>query len=273
MKRKVFLQWAAVLGTFAASCVICCWFFSGIGFFEMGITEKIAAVIKADQIRERPIIVIDPGHGGMDGGASGADGIQEKDINLSIAEDLAEIARTWGAEVIMTRDSDRDLYTDDGRSIRQKKREDLLVRKQIIEESNGAVAVSIHLNSFPQDTSVYGAQVFYPKEKEPRTDVHNGEQSSRDFAESVQNSLEINIDDGRTREAMAKNDILIFEDIKAKIILVECGFLSNKKECDLLQTSEYQQKISEAIWQGINEILCLEMPEKIQVIDSANKGV
>ena len=71
----------------------------------------------------------------------------------------------------------------------------------------------------------------------------------------------------------AKNDILIFEDIKAKIILVECGFLSNKKECDLLQTSEYHQKISEAIWQGINEILCLEMPEKIQVIDSANKGV
>ena len=98
------------------------------------------------------------------------------------------------------------------------------------------------------------------------------EQNSRDFAESVQKSIEINIDDGRTREAMAKNDILIFEDTKAKIILVECGFLSNPKECSLLQTPEYQRQLSNAIWQGINEILCLEKPEKIQVIDSTNKA-
>lgn len=267
MKRKLIMQGAAVLASFAVSCGICCFFFSGLNIFELGIVDRLTAVSAEEG---SAVIVIDPGHGGMDGGASSADGVQEKDINLAISKALAEKAKAWGAEVIMTRDSDTGLYTDDDRPIRQKKREDLLARKKIIEESGADIAVSIHLNSFPQDASVYGAQVFYPKDSTGRTDVQTDEQSSRDFAESVQKSLETNIDDGRTREAMVKNDIIIFEDIEAKIILVECGFLSNQKECGLLQTSEYQQQMSNAIWEGINEILCLEMTEKIQVIDSAN---
>ena len=270
MKRKFLVQGAAVLASFAASCGLCCWFFSGANLFESEIADRMIAAVAG---KESPVIVIDPGHGGMDGGASSPDGVQEKDINLAIAKALTEEAEEWGAQVIMTRDSDVGLYTDDGRSIRQKKREDLLARKKIIEESGAALAISIHLNSFPQDASVYGAQVFYPKGEEARTDVQEREQSSRAFAESVQKALETNIDDGRTREAMTKNDILIFENIEAKIILVECGFLSNPKECSLLQTSEYQQQLSNAIWQGINEILCLEKPHKIQVIDSANIGV
>lgn len=268
MKRKFLVQGTAVLAAFAASCGICCWFFSGLNIFEFGQVERLAAASADDG---KAVIVIDPGHGGMDGGASSPEGVQEKDINLSIAKELARAARSCGAEVIMTRDGDAGLYTDDGRTIRQKKREDLLARKKIIEESGADIAVSIHLNSFPQDASVYGAQVFYPKNYKARTDVQEGEQSSRSFAVSVQKSLEINIEDGRTREAMGKNDILLFENTEAKIILVECGFLSNQKECRLLQTPEYQQKLSKAIWEGINEILYLEMPQKIQVIDSANK--
>lgn len=269
MKGKYLGQTAAVLTAFTASCIMCCWFFSGINIFDLGIGERLTGAAGKDI----PVIVIDAGHGGMDGGASSPGGIQEKDINLSIAEKLAETAQAYGAEVIMTRDSDRGLYTDDGKTIRQKKREDLLTRKKIIEEKGADIAISIHLNSFPQDASVYGPQVFYPKAEEERTNVLKGEQSSRDFAESVQKTLEINIDDGRTREAMAKNDILLFEEIKAKIILVECGFLSNQRECDLLQIPEYQQKLSDAIWQGVNEILCLERPKKMQVIDSANKDI
>lgn len=269
MKRKYIMQGTAVLAAFAASCGICCWFFSGLNIFEFGLANRLTAASADDG---STVIVIDPGHGGMDGGASSPDGIQEKDINLAIAKVLAEEAENCGAEVIMTRDSDVGLYTDDGRTIRQKKREDLLARKKIIEESNAALAISIHLNSFPQDASVYGAQVFYPKSSKTRTDVQGGEQSSRSFAESVQKSLEINIDDGRTREAMGKNDILLFENTEAKIILVECGFLSNQKECGLLQTPEYQRQLSNAVWKGINEILCLEMPEKIQIIDSTNRS-
>lgn len=269
MRKKLFVQAAAVMTAFGASCGLCCWFFSGANIFECEFADRMIAAVAGE---ERPVIVIDPGHGGMDGGASSPEGVQEKDINLAIAKALAEEAEEWGAEVIMTRESDMGLYIDDDRTIRQKKREDLLVRKKIIEESGAALAISIHLNSFPQDASVYGAQVFYPKEKEARTDVQMCEQGSKVFAESVQKSLEINIDDGRNREAMTKNDILIFDDTEAKIILVECGFLSNPKECSMLQTPEYQQQLSNAIWQGVNEILCLKKPEKIQVIDSTNKG-
>lgn len=268
MKIKFSKESAAVLAVFAASCGLCCWVFSGADVCETGIPDEMTAVSESGG---KAVIVIDPGHGGMDGGASSPGGIQEKNINLAIALELKKEAESFGAEVIMTRENDTGLYVDDGRTIRQKKREDLLNRKKIIEESGCTLAISIHLNSFPQNASVYGAQVFYPKYTAERTDVRESEQTSRDFAESVQKSLEINIDDGRQREAMPKNDILLFENIDARIILVECGFLSNATECQKLQTPEYQQELSKAVWEGVNEILCLKKNEKIQVIDSTNK--
>ena len=105
MKGKYLGQTAAVLTAFTASCIMCCWFFSGINIFDLGIGERLTGAAGKDI----PVIVIDAGHGGMDGGASSPGGIQEKDINLSIAEKLAETAQAYGAEVIMTRDSDRGL--------------------------------------------------------------------------------------------------------------------------------------------------------------------
>ena len=257
--RKILAAGAA----FSSGFLFCLWFMTASVFPE-------AVSVPVSGGKDLPVLVIDAGHGGFDGGAQAADGTKEKDINLAISLELADIAKQYPVEVILTREQDEALYMDETSA--SKKREDLLRRKEIMKEAGADLAVSIHLNSFPQDASVYGAQVFYPKEKKARTDVQPCEQNSRDFAESVQKSIEINIDDGRTREAMAKNDILIFEDTKAKIILVECGFLSNPKECSLLQTPEYQRQLSNAIWQGINEILCLEKPEKIQVIDSTNKA-
>ena len=122
MKRKFLLQKAAVLAAFAVSCGACCLFFSGINIFEGGLADRLISAVSES---ETTVIVIDPGHGGMDGGASSPDGVQEKDINLAIAMELAETARSWGAEVIMTRDRDEGLYTDDGRTIREKKRENI----------------------------------------------------------------------------------------------------------------------------------------------------
>ena len=148
-------------------------------------------------------------------------------------------------------------------------------RKEIMKEAGADLAVSIHLNSFPQNTSVYGAQVFYPVEEpasqDGRTDEQNGEQSSRALAESVQNALETDISDGRERTAMKKKDILLFQDPPCRIILVECGFLSCPAEAEKLKTPEYQRKLAEAIWKGINEKLCLAEKENIPVVDSANR--
>lgn len=222
----------------------------------------------------KPVIVIDAGHGGMDGGASAADGTQEKDISLEIAQRLAETASEYPVELVMTRSEDVGLYTDDGRSIREKKREDLNRRKELMEQEGVVLGISIHLNSFPQDEKVYGAQVFYPPQQPAETDVcerNEGQAySSREFAEAVQGSLEISIDDGRRREAMCKKDILLFRNTSANMILVECGFLSNPSEAKRLKNAEYQRKLSEAIWKGINEILCIEKTEKVKIVESKN---
>lgn len=219
------------------------------------------------------IIVIDPGHGGIDGGASGKSGVLERDINLSIAQCLAEEIGKYPIEVKLTREDQAGLYVDDSGTIRQKKREDLLKRKEIMEGENVALAVSIHLNSFSGDERIYGAQVFYPKQQKKGTDVQSQKSFSQIVAESVQESLNTNIPNAKKRTAMAKGDILIFQNTCANIILVECGFLSNEREENLLKTPEYQRLLSDAIWKGINEILCLEETEKIKIIDSANKNL
>lgn len=228
--------------------------------------------------KSRPVIVIDPGHGGFDGGAQAADGTEEKQINLSIARKLEEAAAGYPVEVILTRTGDEGLYSASNQG--NKKREDLLRRKEIMAEANPVVAVSIHLNSFPQDASVYGAQVFYSPDglngDALRTGEQEGEQrkpDSRDFAESVQKALESHISDGRERSAMAKNDVLILKNPPCPVILAECGFLSNPAEAEKLKTAEYQGLLAEAIWDGINAILCLEKEEKVQVVDSANRSL
>ena len=233
-------------------------------------TEEVGAA--AENAGSRPVIVIDPGHGGMDGGASSQDGTLEKDINLQIAVKLKEIAEEYQVDIIMTRESDVSLRTDDSVSIRNQKRQDLLKRKEIIDQAQGTLAVSIHLNSFPEDSSVYGAQVFYPEEEVKRTDGRTDEQSSQIYAESIQKSIEMNISDGRERSVMTKGDFLVFEEPTCPTVLVECGFLSNKDECDRLKTPEYQEEMASAIWEGINDVLRLEKQQKLEIIDSANKG-
>ena len=92
---------------------------------------------------ERPVIVIDPGHGGMDGGASSVDGTLEKDINLEIALKLKEIAEEYPVDVVMTRENDVSLHTDDSASIRNQKRQDLLRRKEIIQEADADLEMCI----------------------------------------------------------------------------------------------------------------------------------
>lgn len=259
---------------YAAGLLAFCLGFSGcLGFMTASFLPQAVPTGTGSSQEEWPVIVIDAGHGGFDGGAQAADGTKESGINLAIAKKLADIAAAYEVEVVMTRDSDAGLYSEG--SSGSKKREDLLKRKDIMEESGANLAVSIHLNSFPQDTSVYGAQVFYPaedvKETGGRTEEQGNEQTSQAIAESVQNALESRLPDGRQRSAMKKDDILLFQNPPCPIILAECGFLSNPQEASLLKTAEYQQKLAEAIWQGIDEILCFGMKEKLPVIDSTNR--
>lgn len=275
MKFRV-KETAAAASVFSCSLIFCLVVLCGSFLFgdeRTGVSEgeddKLAAAgMKGEP---RPVIIIDAGHGGMDGGASASDGTLEKDINLEIAMKLKEIADGYPAETVMTRESDVSLHSDDSLSVRERKRQDLLKRKEIIDKTQGTLAVSIHLNSFPEDVSVYGAQVFYPKDSVKRTDGRTDEQDSEAYARSVQESLEMNISDGRERSVMAKGDFLIFENPTCPMILVECGFLSNDTEREKLKTAEYQEELAAAIWEGINGILSLEKEHGIQIRDSANK--
>lgn len=215
--------------------------------------------------RPCPAVVIDAGHGGFDGGAQAADGTEEKQINLEIARRIAGLAEDYHVTVILTRDGDGGLYEEDSS---RKKTEDLKRRKEIMKNSGAELAISIHLNSYPQDTSVYGAQIFYSPDEHPRT---SSGISSKEIAVYVQNALETAISDGRERAAMEKNDVLLLQNPPCPVILAECGFLSNPDEAEKLKTAEYQQLLAESIWKSVAEILCIEKKENIPVIYSTNK--
>lgn len=221
----------------------------------------------AARLQTSMTMVVDPGHGGMDGGAAGIDGTKESSINLQIARALAEEAQVYGIKVILTRETEDGLYRENAGG-RWSKVEDLKARKQIIEESNPDVAVSIHLNSFIADSAVHGAQVFYPGEGDPARKEKN-----KLLAEAVQNKLKENLGGNGNRIVLPKNGVYLLKN-EETMILVECGFLSNSEDLRNLKNPVYQKKIARSIMEGIGEIYQVEKKEKSEnsVIDSRTKA-
>ena len=186
-------------------------------------------------------IVLDAGHGGIDGGAVSADGIQEKNINLDIAKRLKAYLEHSGAQVIMTREKDISLHKNDSESIKNKKRSDLNARKEMVNNSAAEIFISIHLNHFGQ-SKYKGAQVFY----EP---LHAG---SIKLAGCIQGEMREALDkDNKRMPAKIGDDKLLFRNLKIPSVIVECGFLSNPGEALLLSTPEYRQKVAYSIYMGI----------------------
>lgn len=192
------------------------------------------------------IIVLDAGHGGIDPGAMNKDKtILEKDINLEITKKLRDLIEASGGTVIMTREKDVSLYEDDdSKTTRQKYNENLKNRKKIIDESEGNIFISIHLNAFEQ-SKYYGAQTFYPKDKE----------DGKELAQFVQDELKRVVNQDNDRKIKPRDDIYLLKNTKMPSILIECGFLSNEKESKLLADSNYQDKIAWAIYVGIQKYL------------------
>ncbi|MBN7773019.1 N-acetylmuramoyl-L-alanine amidase [Clostridium aminobutyricum] len=217
-----------------------------------------------EKITSTDWIVIDAGHGGFDGGASSANGVPEKDINLAIAKKVEKMALADGWNVTMTRSEDVSLNKSEKGAIRSKKTSDLLERKRIISEVAPIATVSIHLNSFTADRSVHGAQVFFPSGSENNSVISE----SKRLAEIVQEQLINEINDGTERTALSKNGVLILKNPKTPIVIVECGFLSNYEEAKMLQSSEYQEKLAKSIYNGIMIFADKEGKSKLKLIDS-----
>jgi len=188
------------------------------------------------------IVVLDAGHGGEDPGAvSDFSGIREKEINLYIAQKVKELLEAENFTVIMTREDDTLKYTEGTKKVTEKRRQDLINRKKIMDESGAELVVSIHLNKFPQE-QYYGAQVFYPPNSP----------ESKTAAELIQKSLKEIVDPENKRVAMLKKaEIIILKNLKTPTVIVECGFLSNPQEEKKLAAVEYQDKLALAIKEGI----------------------
>ena len=199
--------------------------------------------VKPPQIGAGKTVVLDPGHGGEDPGAvSSYSGAKEKDITLIIANKAKALLESAGYKVIMTRTEDVLAYDDEDVSMTRKRRQDLLKRKKLMDESGADIVVSIHLNSFTDD-SYSGAQVFYTKES----------LSSKKLAASLQSALKETLDPQNEREALLKSeDIIITKNCRITTVIAECGFLSNQAEESRLCTEAYQDKIAEALKSGID---------------------
>lgn len=194
-----------------------------------------------------PLVVLDPGHGGVDGGAQSIDGTVERDINLDLAKKLKKQLEAENIRVVMTRDTNEGLYGgEENGSIRSLKVKDSKERKRIIDDSGADLTVSIHLNSFIQDRSVRGAQVFYPSEGDRKY-----VERSKEAALVIQETLNGEINIGNEKEAAEKSDVFIMKEIKSAVVIVECGFLSNHQEAAKLKNGKYQKRISKILATGI----------------------
>lgn len=224
--------------------------------------STLQQVIK--ELRNTDVLLIDPGHGGFDGGAESANGVPEKDINLAISLLIAEEAENAGFMTVLTREDDNPLGDDAAGTIRSRKTRDLKARKQMIEDIAPYAVVSIHLNSFTQDRSVRGAQVFYAGGSEDDTNV----KESKALAEKISESLIAGLNDGTERAVLPKSDVRLLQNVSCPTVIVECGFLSNQSEAALLQSKEYQREIAKYIYRGIEEYSGKTSVEMPRIVDN-----
>lgn len=202
-------------------------------------TTTIAGLIPAEHEKT---IVIDAGHGGEDGGAVSCTGILESQINLEIALKLNDLFHLLGYHTRMIRTTDISVYSE-GTTIAQKKVSDLKERVRIVNETENAILVSIHQNTF-SESRYSGAQVFYTAGEDSQT-----------LAAQLQESFCSSLNPGSNRKSKLSSGIYLMDRISCTGILVECGFLSNPAEEALLRSSDYQNKICCVIAAAVGNFL------------------
>lgn len=203
--------------------------------------------IRSTAVYSLPTVVIDPGHGGEDGGAVGINGCIEKELNLEIALILHDLLEASGIRVVMTRTDDIMLY--DAAAPGKKKIQDLRRRVEIGEENENSLTVSIHMNTYPS-SKYSGAQVYYsPNDPESKT-----------LAETVQEHIKAYLQPENSRQIKESTSaIYLLHNIKNPAVLIECGFISNQAEAELLCTDSYRHKVALTIYASILDHLNKEV--------------
>lgn len=205
-------------------------------------SRAVTVISREIPVERTHTIVIDPGHGGEDGGAVSCTGVSESRINLEIALRLRDLLHLMGHRTNMIRTTDISVYTA-GTTLAQKKVSDLKERVRIINETADAVLVSIHQNIF-SDPKYSGAQIFYG----------NSEQSKA-LATAVQESVSKTLNPGSNRQCKRASGVYLMENIHCTGILAECGFLSNPAEEALLRDGGYQRKAAAVLAAAVSNFL------------------
>ena len=234
-----------MLGAFLLVSAVCA---AASGVFLLGaagVQQRHSAAVSAEE--RAPVIVIDAGHGGEDGGAVAADGTVEKDLNLEVAHILAQMLSFAGYDVRMTRTEDRmlyDLYGDAEEYAGRKKTYDLRNRLRFAEEADAALFISIHMNKFPQ-TQYSGLQVYYA-----------AAEGSDTVADAVQNAVRTYLQPENTRQTKRTDtSIYLLHRIQTPAVMIECGFLSNEEELHRLQNGDYRRALALCIACAVSEVL------------------
>lgn len=207
-------------------------------FLMLRCVNKISIDTSAQAIKPLPRVLIDPGHGGEDGGAVVEDTL-EKNINLPISQDTGDLLRLLGFEVQLTRTEDTGL-SDEGKNVKQRKINDMKKRLKLYDSCDNNVILSIHQNKF-SDTSSNGTQVFYSP----------NHSQSKMLADCIQHAVQSGLQPQNQRlPKKAGKNIYLLSNTKQPAVIVECGFLSNKKERRMLLDDAYQRELAFIITTG-----------------------
>jgi N-acetylmuramoyl-L-alanine amidase len=234
-KRKI------ITGITASVCALL-----AMGMYTLSQNSKNNSIpVSLEYETEKPIIVLDAGHGGIDGGCSTADGVPEKGINLAILLTLRDMLKINGYEVITTRDSDVSIHDKGVEGIANQKSSDMDNRLAIFNGQSNAICISIHQNQFT-DSQYSGAQMFYS----------DSNSSNETLARTLQRKFTENLQPDNQREIkLCGKELFLCYYSDNPTVMVECGFLSNPEEAELLKTEEYQGKVAFTIFSAINEFI------------------
>ena len=221
--------------------LLCCGGFLCAAFAFHALTTGLPA-ISAFSAAEKPpeTVVIDPGHGGEDGGAVSPGGVQESHINLAVSKQLRDLLRFAGVPTAMTREEDVTICDEGLGTIRARKASDIRNRVAIVNGTENAVLLSIHQNSLPSSTVTHGAQVFW-----------NQQEGAEALAEAIQTSLNGSINVGNEKHTkQIPPTVYLMNHVTVPALLVECGFLTNQEETRRLQDETYQRALAVSIVAG-----------------------
>ena len=211
------------------------------GIAELTRHESELDVVNKDTAALPKTVILDAGHGGEDGGASSADGLLEKDLNLALALTMRDILTANGIDVILTRETDTLLYDRNVDFQGRKKMLDMAVRLKIANETPDAVFVSLHMNTYPHP-SCQGVQVWYSENND----------DSNELAKAIHSTTKELLQPENDRPVKRSgSSIYLLHHLECPAVLVECGFLSSPEEAALLASESYRQQLALTLCMGI----------------------